>query len=85
MLRAPRAYTAPLDQQEDDNDIDKVLESIKAPRFIDFLSEGAQDGEANLAWRLSVGENPVPQKAPQPGGGFQDDDDFRKALRLALP
>jgi hypothetical protein len=85
MLQVPRAYTALLAPQEDENDIDTVLESIKAPRFIDFLSEGAQDGEANLAWRLSIGENPVPQNAPQPGGGFQDDDDFGKALRLALP
>ena len=74
-----------LDPQGDDIDIDKVLDSIKAPRFIDFLSEDAQDGEANLAWRLSIGENPVPQNAPQPGGCFQDDDDFRKALRLTLP
>jgi len=64
-----------------------VLESIKAPRFIDFLSEpGTRDGEANLVWRLSMGENPSPHNAPQPGGGFEDDNDgFRKAPGPAVP
>lgn len=66
---------------QDVSDIDKVLESIQAPRFIDFLSEVAsRDDEAKEAWRLSMGDGQCGPTAGLKSNLAQvcDDDDFRK-------
>jgi len=60
--------------------IDSVLESIQAPRFIDFSDMINRDAEAKETWRLSMGESPSvasPSHRHHTASAVYDDDDFR--------
>ena len=71
----------PRQPQGELSDLDMVLESIKAPRFIDFSEMLSRDDEANSAWRLSMGNSHTPLSCPPQGQlaspPVHDDDDFR--------
>ena len=60
-------------------DLDKVLESIQAPRFIDFTEMVGREHQAPDIWRQSMGPVPhgiCPQKLSTPDSA-DNDDDFR--------
>lgn len=60
------------------SNLDIVLESIQAPRFIDFSEMMSRDDEAKQAWRLSMGNSDsFPPQAQLASPSVHDDDDFR--------
>ena len=64
-------------------DLDTVLESIQAPRFIDFSEMAGKEPQADEVWRQSMGRVTAPwtpsAKSPQniSPSDLADDDDFR--------